>query len=592
MISVGRGERLEKSKDSFIFSRRDLKREAKTNLKHHYMMYVVACLFSLIIQAEFFTSDNLISVRRQVVSDAVDAVCELTGQDDHVRRIEDAYMSIDADADSFYKDVKQFLYSKTLENDDANKVFGRTRGMLNQIINYITEETIVSNLYSVVIQFIAFGNVGKLLLIILLAIVAAFAWLFVRNVYIAVNRRIFLEGRIYKRIPFSKYLFFIRMKRWIRASFTMAFRTLIELVGMSTIVGFPVVHFGFFLMPYIIAENPDIKPLQAAKLSWLMMRGNKWKLFLMSMSFMGWYVLGSFTFGLTNIFFSNPYMICCYSEYYAKIRKHAKEKGIPGTELLNDEYLFVRADSNTLADTYSDVLAEIAKPEYSLENLEGRREKFFAKYFGVILWNSKEEIEYENRQAHRMRMLAYEKEGQEVAQWLSRLGFNAYVLAYRVPNNRLGALQDIQRAIRLVRRTGATQVGVIGFSAGASLSCRACTRWNEPAYEAMPKDKADSLSCRPDFGILIYPAYLDEGENHTLTPELTVTKDTPPLFVFGTEDDVHYSGPSTPVILEAMQKAGAPIEVHYLTRGGHGYGMRSGAGLIWPKLAEKWLQGL
>lgn len=187
-------------------------------------------------------------------------------------------------------------------------------------------------------------------------------------------------------------------------------------------------------------------------------------------------------------------------------------------------------------------------------------------------------------------MLAYEKEGQEVAQWLSKLGYNAYVLAYRVPNNRLGALQDIQRAIRLVRSKGATQVGVIGFSAGASLSCRACTRWNEPAYEANPKDKTDTLSCRPDFGILIYPAYLDEGPNHTLTPELTVTKDTPPLFVFGTEDDVHYSGPSTPVIMEAMQKANAPIEVHYLTKGGHGYGMRRGAGLIWPSLAEQWLK--
>ena len=189
-------------------------------------------------------------------------------------------------------------------------------------------------------------------------------------------------------------------------------------------------------------------------------------------------------------------------------------------------------------------------------------------------------------------MLAYEKEGQEIAQWLSGLGYNAYVLAYRVPNNRLGALQDIQRAIRLVRSKGATQVGVIGFSAGASLSCRACTRWNEPAYEANPKDKVDTVSCRPDFGILIYPAYLDEGPNHTLTPELTVTKDTPPLFVFGTEDDVKYSGPSTPVIMDAMQRVNAPIEVHYLTRGGHGYGMRRGAGLIWPPLAEQWLKTL
>ena len=367
-------------------------------------MYVVACLFSLIIQAEFFTSDNLISVRRQVVADAVDAVCELTGIDD-VRRIEKAYNSIDADADSLYKDVKQYLYSKTLENDDANKVFGRTRGMLNQVINYITEETIVSNLYSVVVQFIAFGNAGKLLLIILLAVIAAFAWLFIRNLYIAVNRRIFLEGRVYKRIPFSKYA-----PHTLQEMTPMALRTVIELLGMSTIIGFPIVHYGFFLMPYIIAENPDIKPFEAAKLSWLMMRGNKWKLFCMSMSFMGWYVLGSFTFGLSNIFFSNPYMICCYSEYYAQIRKYAKEKGIAGAELLNDEYLFLKADSNTLIETYSDVLSELEKPEYSLENLEGRREKFFAKNFGVILWNSKEEIEYENRQAHRMRMLAYEKE--------------------------------------------------------------------------------------------------------------------------------------------------------------------------------------
>lgn len=196
-------------------------------------------------------------------------------------------------------------------------------------------------------------------------------------------------------------------------------------------------------------------------------------------------------------------------------------------------------------------------------------------------------------------MLAYEKEGQEVAQWLSSLGYNAYVLAYRVPKNRLGALQDVQRAIRIVRSKGATQVGVIGFSAGASLSCRACTRWNEPAYgadderqQARGEEKIDTLSCRPDFGILIYPAYLDEGENRTLTPELTVTKDTPPLFVFGTEDDVNYSGPSTPVILDAMQRAGAPIEVHYLTKGGHGYGMRRGAGLIWPSLAEEWLKNL
>ncbi len=188
-------------------------------------------------------------------------------------------------------------------------------------------------------------------------------------------------------------------------------------------------------------------------------------------------------------------------------------------------------------------------------------------------------------------MLAYQKEGQEIAQWLARLGYNAYVLAYRVPNNRMGALQDVQRAIRAVRSVGATQVGVIGFSAGASLSCRAATNWENPSYEPID-EKIDSLSCRPDFAILIYPAYLDEGEDGTLSPDLHVTSQTPPMFVFGTEDDVLYSGPSCKTILKAMQEAEAPIEVHYLPKGGHGYGMRTGAGLIWPPLAEQWLKGL
>ncbi len=188
-------------------------------------------------------------------------------------------------------------------------------------------------------------------------------------------------------------------------------------------------------------------------------------------------------------------------------------------------------------------------------------------------------------------MLAYEKEGQEVAQWLAKQGYNAYVLAYRVPNNRQGALEDIQRAIRCVRYAGAKDVGVIGFSAGASLACRAATNWKQPCYETVD-EKIDTLSCRPDFAMLIYPAYFDEGEGGTLSPDLHVDKDTPAMFVFGSQDDIYYSGPSCKTIMKAMQEANAPIQLHYLTKAGHGYGMRRGAGLIWPSLAEQWLKGL
>ena len=186
-------------------------------------------------------------------------------------------------------------------------------------------------------------------------------------------------------------------------------------------------------------------------------------------------------------------------------------------------------------------------------------------------------------------MLAYDKEGTDVAKWLAGQGFTAFTLAYRVPANPDGALQDLQRAIRVVREKYAPgKVGVVGFSAGASLCARAATRFEETLYP--PQDAADKLSCRPDFAMLIYPAYLDKGPGHSLTPELKVSAETPPMFIFGTLDDYYYSSRSALVMAEAMRSKGRPVDLHYLSKGGHGYGMRTGVGLIWPKLAEAWLQ--
>lgn len=404
------------SNDKFVFSRRELKREARTNFKHHYLMYVVACLFALIIQAEFLTSDNLISVRKQVIDDTIHAAYEFTHYefiDDeyeaNVQDFEKAYREIDEDADSLYVAVQQTIYNKSFENEKTNKIFGRSKGILNQAINYVIDDSIVSNIYSVVVQFAGSESIAQVIITALITLIAAFTWLYFRNVYVAVSRRIFLEGRVYKKIPFSKYLFFIRMKRWTRASLVMGLKTLFEILAMSTVVLFPVVHCGLILVPYIIAENPDIKPVEALKLSWRMMKGNKRKIFMLFVTFIGWYILGFLTLGLTNVVYANPYFVSCYTEFYAKVRQYSKEKNIPGTELLNDDYLFVRADSNTLIDAYSDVLAELEKPEYSVEGL-GTKTKFIAKYFGVVPWYSKSENEYEEQQSRKMTMQALEAE--------------------------------------------------------------------------------------------------------------------------------------------------------------------------------------
>lgn len=191
-------------------------------------------------------------------------------------------------------------------------------------------------------------------------------------------------------------------------------------------------------------------------------------------------------------------------------------------------------------------------------------------------------------------ILALDKEGFEIAQWLNQLGFTAFVLEYRVPEKQEGALMDLQRALRLVRSQAdkwnlkSDKIGVMGFSAGASLAARASTNFNKKTYEAV--DKMDEVSCRPDYTLLIYPAYLDRGENRSITPELTVEKSTPPMFIFATSDDPYAN--SALVMAITLRDAQVPLELHVLPFGGHGYGLRKGseAAESWPLLAENWLK--
>ena len=114
-------------------------------------------------------------------------------------------------------------------------------------------------------------------------------------------------------------------------------------------------------------------------------------------------------------------------------------------------------------------------------------------------------------------ILAYEHEGTQVCKWLNELGVSAVLLKYRVPRRKNrppheAPLQDLQRALGLVRQNAKKwnidpgKVGVLGFSGGGNLTMMGMTSFKERSYSLI--DAADQFSCRPDFGILVYPAYL------------------------------------------------------------------------------------
>ena len=197
-------------------------------------------------------------------------------------------------------------------------------------------------------------------------------------------------------------------------------------------------------------------------------------------------------------------------------------------------------------------------------------------------------------------ILALDLEGIEVCEWLNSIGVTGVLLKYRVPTHKgavrhAAPLQDAQRAVRLVRSRAqewgidAARVGVLGFSAGGHLVGAASNNFDMETYPA--NDAADKLSCRPDFAVLIYPAYLTvKAEGDKLAPEIRVTANTPPSFLVQTEDDNVRVETSLFYYL-ALKNAKVPAEMHLYAAGGHGYGMRPTSAPVtgWPALAEKWL---
>ena len=213
-------------------------------------------------------------------------------------------------------------------------------------------------------------------------------------------------------------------------------------------------------------------------------------------------------------------------------------------------------------------------------------------------------------------MLAINKEGFKVAEWLNSLGINAFVLKYRLPsdlimkNKTVAPLQDAQEAVRLIRRNAAkwklnpNKIGIMGFSAGGHLAATLSTHYNDKVY--IP---SDTTSAKPNFSILIYPVIsMQEGVTHQgskdnllgknannettekYSNEKQITADTPKAFLVHATDDKAVPVENSINYYLALKKEKVPAEMHLYENGGHGFGLGTkGTNVSWPKTCEKWL---
>jgi len=215
-------------------------------------------------------------------------------------------------------------------------------------------------------------------------------------------------------------------------------------------------------------------------------------------------------------------------------------------------------------------------------------------------------------------ILASGHEGEDIAHWLNGMGVTAFVLKYRLPNDKMMTnqqevpLMDAMQGMTLIRQKAGqygvdpNRIGVMGFSAGGHLASTLATHYN--------KGPKASEQAKPNFAILIYPVITFGANTHSgsknnllgklntspemvayYSNELQVTDKTPTTFLVHSADDKAVPVQNSIDFYLACLKNNVPVEMHLYPRGGHGYGLRTakhGSLNTWPDTCKAWLASL
>jgi acetyl esterase/lipase len=194
-------------------------------------------------------------------------------------------------------------------------------------------------------------------------------------------------------------------------------------------------------------------------------------------------------------------------------------------------------------------------------------------------------------------VVVYQAEGVKTAKEFAKNGFTAFVLKYRLPDDKtmldknIGSLQDALQAIKIVREKSNEwgidihRVGIMGFSAGGHLASTAATHYNKEVIE-----NNNNTNLRPDFQILVYPVISMQdslthpgsrtnllGDNPAkelidkFSNELHVNKNTPPAYITHAGDDTVVDVDNSIVYYEKLRHQNVPAEMHIYPKGNHGF---------------------
>ena len=341
---------------------KEIKKNAHKNVKTHYATYLVLCLAAVLMGSEFSSTLSLL-------------------KQDNAKSVSGLLMH-----SSFVKSMTSLL---------PEGIFGTTNGVFAHVVNGITSGSFVKTLFLGLSTIVHSKDIASICFVVIGLCISVFYRVYIVNVLPVINRRLFLEGRVYAKLPLDRLVYLMRIRKQMHVAFVKLVKSIILTVMNFTVVGGIYFYYAYFLVDYILAENPTISLKDAFSLSRNMMKGYKFECFKWQLSMAGWYILDVCTFGMSAIFYSNMYRMSVMCEFYTLRRKEFQ------SAILNDTYLFEKPSSALMRNTYSDVIAAL-NAKNPIENAYTGVKKFLCDNFGIIFHLSSKEKQYERYTYNKM----------------------------------------------------------------------------------------------------------------------------------------------------------------------------------------------
>lgn len=340
----------------------EIKKNAHKNVKTHYATYLVLCLAAVLMGSEFSSTLSLL-------------------KQDNAKSVSGLLMH-----SSFVKSMTFLL---------PEDVFGTTNGVFAHVVNGITSGSFVKTLFLGLSTIVHSKDIAGICFVVMGLCISVFYRVYIVNVLPVINRRLFLEGRVYAKLPLDRLVYLMRIRKQMHVAFVKLVKSMILIIMNFTVIGGVYFYYVYFLVDYILAENPTISLKDALSLSRNMMKGHKLECFKWQFSMAGWYILDVCTFGVSAIFYSNMYRMSVMCEFYTLRRKEFQ------SAILNDTYLFEKPSSALMRNTYSDVISAL-NAKNPIENAYTGVKKFLCDNFGIIFHLSSKEKQYERYTYNKM----------------------------------------------------------------------------------------------------------------------------------------------------------------------------------------------